>query len=233
MGRWAPLIIVAVIAIVVIGFVRNRRSEKSRDGDKLPTGFIGVGQNNLSLGGHSVLSRYLDLYRIARLLVKIGDIVKVIGIVIGIGIPLLFLLGGIDVAVVSSVLGTIVGGIIYLLGILIAAQGQILLAQADSAVHTSPFMTDEEKAKVMSIPFKRSVEKTHRGRNTRIIAIAASHPFQGRLYGRNNENQRLCSPLCECERHRFGVGECAVYQGGVSDGDSGDAEEHPGQNRER
>ena len=70
---------------------------------------------------------------------------KVIGIVVGIGSLLIFLPG------------ILVGGIGYLLGLLISAQGQILLVQADSAVHTSPFMTNEEKAKVMSLSFPPAV----------------------------------------------------------------------------
>ena len=35
----------------------------------------------------------------------------------------------------------------------ISAQGQILFAQADCAVHTSPFLSDEERAKAMSLRY--------------------------------------------------------------------------------
>jgi hypothetical protein len=38
---------------------------------------------------------------------------------------------------------------------MISAQGQTLLAQADAAIHTSPFLTEEEKAKAMSLPYRR------------------------------------------------------------------------------
>ncbi|MEK6284038.1 MAG: hypothetical protein AABN95_27170 [Acidobacteriota bacterium] len=135
--------------------------------------------------------RYLDLYRAARLLVGVGNTVKVLGIVVGTGILLLCLFAGLagssqtsnfgaqqsaaassflfGTFVVGAVFGTFVGGIVFLLGILISAQGQILLAQADSAVHTSPFMTEEEKAKVMSLPFPRAVEQ-------RLAADAARAP---------------------------------------------------------
>ena len=117
-------------------------------------------QRNQSLGGSPVLNRYRDLYRVARLLVKIGDTVKVIGIVVGVGILFLSLVAGGAagsasvvgaLGIVGAVYGALIGGFIALLGIIIAAQGQMLLAQADSAVHTSPFMTDEDRAKVMSL----------------------------------------------------------------------------------
>jgi 2-oxoglutarate ferredoxin oxidoreductase subunit alpha len=43
-------------------------------------------------------------------------------------------------------------------------------------------------------------------------------PGKSQQEGKNHQDQRLCSPLCECQRHRFGVGERAVYQGGIPHG---------------
>ena len=106
---------------------------------------VGNEQIKQPQGENPVLSRYRDLYRIARLQVKTGNIVKIIGIVVGIGSLLIF------------IPGILAGGIVYLLGILISAQGQMLLVHADSAVHTSPFMTNDEKAKVMSLSFPPAV----------------------------------------------------------------------------
>jgi len=107
---------------------------------------IGVNEHdNQQPGENPALNRYHDLYRIARLQVTTGNIVKVIGIVVGIGSLLIF------------IPGILAGGIVYLLGILISAQGQMLLVHADSAVHSSPFMTDDEKAKVMSLSFPPAV----------------------------------------------------------------------------
>jgi hypothetical protein len=40
----------------------------------------------------------------------------------------------------------------YVLGILVSAQGQILKASLDNAVNGSPFLTNEHRAKVMSLP---------------------------------------------------------------------------------
>jgi len=109
-----------------------------------------------------LLNRYLDLYRAAGLLVGLGNTVKVAGISAGAGILLLFTFVGIvassqsglaffPMLVVGAVFGALVGGIVFLLGILISAQGQILMAQADAAVHTSPFMTETEKLNAMSL----------------------------------------------------------------------------------
>jgi hypothetical protein len=106
--------------------------------------------------------RYIDLYRAARLLVGLGNTVKGVGVSAGIGILLLFTLvvmaasnqsGALSFGmfVVGAVFGILVGGIIFLLGILISAQGQILMVQADGAIHTSPFLTDAEKLKAMSL----------------------------------------------------------------------------------
>jgi hypothetical protein len=39
----------------------------------------------------------------------------------------------------------------YLLGVLVSAQGQILKASLDSAVNGSPFLTNEQRAKIMSL----------------------------------------------------------------------------------
>ncbi len=122
-----------------------------------------------------IVSRYLDLYRAARLLVGIGTTVKTIGMIVGVAIVLLCLFAGVagssqpstfgqqssvntgflfGTFVVGAVFGTFTGGVIFLLGILISAQGQILLAQADGAIHTSPFLNNEERAAAMSLRYK-------------------------------------------------------------------------------
>ena len=52
------------------------------------------------------------------------------------------LMGGLFVAAIWFVL-------FFALGIIVSAQGQILKADLDGAVNTSPFMTDDQKAHVM------------------------------------------------------------------------------------
>jgi len=122
------------------------------------------------------VKRYLDLYRASRLLVALGTTVKTIGIVAAIIIFLFWFIVGIAAAsetssspfaaqssagavsffvstIIGVIFGALVGGLFFLLGVLISAQGQLLMAHADSAVHTSPFLSDEERAAAMSLPY--------------------------------------------------------------------------------
>ena len=129
--------------------------------------------------------RYLDLYRAAKLLVGLGTSIKGIGIVAAIIIFLFWLIVGFVAllqtpssspfgpspatesagqtvaffvcVVIGTVFGALVGGLFFLLGVLISAQGQLLKAHADSAVHTSPFLSDEERATAMSLPYAAPV----------------------------------------------------------------------------
>lgn len=127
------------------------------------------------------IKRYLDLYRVARLLITLGSTVKGLGVVLAIVIFSFWLVVGFEASsqtqpnspfgpspaneatiktgvlfaffVVGLFSAALVGGLFFLFGVLISAQGQLLLAQADAAVHTSPFLTDKEKAQVMSLPY--------------------------------------------------------------------------------
>lgn len=125
------------------------------------------------------IKRYIDLYRTARLLNGLGTTVKVLAFIVGaIIFAFWFFLGaGASVAqqqnapfgpgsasqtgpimfyvclVIGAVFGALTTGLLFLLGVLISAQGQLLKAQADGAVHTSPFLTNEERATAMSLPY--------------------------------------------------------------------------------
>lgn len=150
----------------------------SREEEQRPTAPVS-NISSVNQTANPVIKRYRDLYRAARLLISIGSTVKVVGIILAILIFLFWLIGGIVFAsvemrgvplsqrgqpdpesflvfgglVVGAISGAFVGGLIFLLGILISAQGQLLLTQADAAVHTSPFLREEEKAKAMSLPY--------------------------------------------------------------------------------
>jgi type III secretory pathway component EscT len=52
--------------------------------------------------------------------------------------------------IIGIVVGVLSGTILFILGILISALGQNLLAMLDVAVHTSPFLTTEEKSQALS-----------------------------------------------------------------------------------
>ena len=100
--------------------------------------------------------RYTDAYRIARAITAVGETVKVIAFVIGGGIALFGLVAGsksehYEAAVGGIILGAIVAIPIWVLGILVAALGQILKATLDTAVNTSPLLTKDEMRQIMSL----------------------------------------------------------------------------------
>lgn len=111
----------------------------------------------------SLMSRYKDGYLVAKATTGFGTAIKGLGIVLALLIVLVTLglsnqsrgigYGGSEVFVmimgVFWALG--VGLLFYLMGVLISALGQILKAALDSAVNSSPFLGNEEKAKVMSL----------------------------------------------------------------------------------
>ena len=109
----------------------------------------------------TLIKRYQDAYVVARVTNGFGRMIKAIGIIIG-G---LLAVGGFMIAsnggpgdpmsvlgIVGVVGGVIVGALFYVIGVLVSAQGQILKASLDSAVNSSPFLTNQHKAKIMSLP---------------------------------------------------------------------------------
>ena len=104
-------------------------------------------------------NRYIDSYRTARSIVRIGRIVKFLGVgagvlVIVVGFIVASNEGGSasDAAIISSL---ITGGAImlagFIAGVMVSAQGQQLMAVLDSAVHTSPFLDNTAKARAMEL----------------------------------------------------------------------------------
>ena len=111
----------------------------------------------VSPASFGAMSRYMDAYRVANVVIKFGETIKMVGMVFGflaIAASIVLLLDqktGQGIAILGIVVGVIVGLMIYILGTLIAAQGQTLLASLDVAVCSSPFLSDEQRAKVMSL----------------------------------------------------------------------------------
>ena len=111
--------------------------------------------------GPSACRRYQDAYLVARTTVTIGAAVKVVGIVLGLLIVLAAVILGnilgnqlektLQSFVCGVLLGAVVGIPIYVLGVLVSAHGQVLKATLDTAVHGSPFLKQEDMARVMSL----------------------------------------------------------------------------------
>jgi hypothetical protein len=109
----------------------------------------------------SLMKRYKDAYAVARVTNGFGVMIKVVGMIIG---GLLALAGFIVASdarpkdpmsvlgIVGIVFGIIVGALFFIIGVLVCAQGQILKASLDSAVNNSPFLTNQHRTKIMSLP---------------------------------------------------------------------------------
>lgn len=108
----------------------------------------------------ALMKRYWDAYLIARATVGFGTMIKAIG---GVLAGLIFLGTMIAASQASSGVGFVilatgtafavfVGLLFFLLGVLVSAQGQILKASLDGAVNSSPFLTNEDRAEIMSLP---------------------------------------------------------------------------------
>src|SRR6185437_123850 len=109
----------------------------------------------------SLTKRYRDSYRVAGFIAGVGEFFKIGGIILAalIGIGTLTLVGQtrgdhqqIAILMMGIVTAGFVGGVLFLLGVLVAAQGQLLKASLDTAVNTSPFLTNQDRAKMMALP---------------------------------------------------------------------------------
>lgn len=108
-----------------------------------------------------VIKRYRDAYVTAALILMVGKVVKFLGVLAGTGTFIVTVVvskalsgGGEPPAagVISGIiLGVMTGLVIFLIGTVVSAAGQLLLASLDSAVHSSPFLSDEERAEAMSV----------------------------------------------------------------------------------
>jgi hypothetical protein len=110
-----------------------------------------------------ITRRYADAYAVAGGIIGYGQSLKAMGGLIGGGLFVLTLIGGIAAGaqahapgtgfllglILGAGLGMAVGGPLYAAGILVAAQGQILQALLDTAVHTSPLLSLEQKEQLL------------------------------------------------------------------------------------
>lgn len=100
--------------------------------------------------------RYRDAYRTASSLVRVGDAMKYGAVAAG---SLAFVAGlvgtgglGAAALVFGLIAGVAIGVTAFAFGALIAAQGHVLRATLDTAVSTSRFMTNAERAEVLGLP---------------------------------------------------------------------------------
>ena len=101
-----------------------------------------------------LLIRYRNGYQIANTMNQIGGFVKVAGMIlavlaIGSGFRL-----PTEVSLAVVPFGIFCGGVLYVWGVVISGQAQMQLAALDSAIYASPFLTDAERAQIMSLPIR-------------------------------------------------------------------------------
>jgi len=104
----------------------------------------------------ALFKRYKDAFTEAHAVVTVGKVIKGVGIFLGICVILAGLAlgsnssGGAIAMIGGFVSGCIVGIPTYVLGILVAAQGQTQLATLDTAVNGSRHLTDDEVAQLLA-----------------------------------------------------------------------------------
>jgi len=136
----------------VCGSERKWRQSGSREAQSERTSTPADVANALS-------RRYLDGYRQARFISGFGQFVKIAGGVIGAVIVVAGLASLRDSTASSTLstgvaVGSIVGGgvvalVFFVAGVMIAAQGQMLLASLDTAVNSSTILTNDQRTRIM------------------------------------------------------------------------------------
>ena len=106
-----------------------------------------------TLSSLPIVNGYRDAYRVATALVGLGDGLKILGPCLAGAIIFLSMitigrLGVVAVIIPAGILGVL----FWIGGVVVAAQGQLVQATLDTAVASSPFLTDAERAGVMGLP---------------------------------------------------------------------------------
>ncbi|HKP10745.1 MAG TPA: zinc ribbon domain-containing protein [Blastocatellia bacterium] len=106
----------------------------------------------------AAVKRYEGAYRVARLTDMAGHLLKAVAVfmaagalvVFGFGVKADYLERGFA-AIVALLAAGAAFLVFFAAGLVVSAQGQNLKANLDSAVHTSPLLTGEQKAKLLSL----------------------------------------------------------------------------------
>jgi hypothetical protein len=142
-GLLLPLIIVIGICVVVMGLIK-------RFGKSPP---VTHAEAAIDESRPPIVNRYQDAYRVGAALVGLGNTIKAVGVGLASIIVLISLRAGDGPFGMAGIfLAAIAGGLFWVCGVIVAAQGQILQATLDSAVASSHFLTDTERADAMGLP---------------------------------------------------------------------------------
>ena len=107
--------------------------------------------------------RYRDAYRVARVTIFFGGLAKGLAILFAALAVLSALVTSsqsVAVAVSGALFGVFSGLFLYVVGVLVAAHGQLLLTSIDNVINTSPLLTDSERAEIMRMAFDEAAKST-------------------------------------------------------------------------
>jgi hypothetical protein len=156
-GAALPLLLPLLIIALAVAFVLRARAQKPKVSDRIEI----VTDPSISRQVSALMKRYRDAYIVARVTNGFGGMIKSAGVIIAVLLVLLgFMIASNSrpsdpmaiLGIVGIVFGIITGALFYIIGVLVSAQGQILKASLDSAVNSSPFLANEHRAKIMSLP---------------------------------------------------------------------------------
>jgi len=104
----------------------------------------------------TVVNRYSNAYLSARAIVGFGTAIKAVGIVLAVLLVLGTLLASAQYLLAAIPFAVVIGAMFFFWGIFVSAQGEILKATLDTAVNGSPFLSNEQRARIMSLPGTQS-----------------------------------------------------------------------------
>jgi hypothetical protein len=94
-------------------------------------------------------------YRVARSIDGVGATIKGIAFALA-GLIAVGSIATLQISLVFALAGFVTAGSVALvgfgLGVLLSAQGQMLMAILDSSVNSSPFLNDEDRARILGVP---------------------------------------------------------------------------------
>jgi hypothetical protein len=145
-------------------------------------------RSNVSLLVTRVQERYTDAYRVARALHWFGQIIKIAGFLVAVFI-FIDRAESLKSPGAGLTAGVVVGAILFISGIIVAAQGQMLKAVIDTAVNSSPFLDDSQRASIMSL-LGASGPSRSAGH------LAAGHELKTTEYDARASGEEIASPFC-------------------------------------
>ena len=150
--------------------------------------------------------RYEDGYLDAKAITGFGAVIKTIAFLIAgaIAVGGLALKDG-SIILASLISATAIGTLTYFLGVVIAAQGQILRATLDSAVNSSPFLQDEQKARVMRLSLAGEARSDNGTPREDEYQGAQEEPEQKRRYYQDGSVDTVLCPHCGTTVHHAAV----------------------------